>query len=464
MVAYKQLGNISDLGDLAIKIDSIPSNMDEKIQNDTSVIIKNVLKTHGYSGTWRLNAVKRRRNINHDVAKFEAKTLCPAKSGGQTGIKIFTKSDSKERKTCYESILVPPDNIEAADVLQSFENGHPESNGESATAQRAKEGEIYTGIVVDLKKTVAVIKIFPDNPAGTQDVTVITDYICHGFLDKPKQGLTQNQFVRIKCIGLDSNGKAIMSRVVLLAENDQFSGKKVNGVLQLLNFSGCDERVAMILDVMTRSIEKYRNQATWDRASLQGIVGHVFMDGKGYAYAPAEFVREDMKKAITKQWNAKDVTTTSGLIRYLLNREYIFATYEPGASEKDVSTAIGYAMEPAGKAYDFLGRKMPPLPKYYEPPDDLFASKSKSESELAKTTNIEDAIDDLEVLEQYESKKIRLEKLDQELLELEVLHRERDEINGWMDAHPEAPELARQANKLEQMILARRARLESENK
>lgn len=456
---FETLGDLSDLGqEISIAFDRVPDTMNAKMQKATNDIIKAALCQIGFKGHWRLNSIRRSPDFQRDMPVFTAKSLCEVRGGKQNrGIKIVVKA-LRDRKSCFEAVLVPPDDLDAVDVFQSLTGGPGEGkSGGMPVIQEAKEGEIYVGRVASLTNYGAFVTIFPGNPPRMQEALCHITEISHNFLQKPEQELRRGQLVRVICTGFNDDGKAKLSRKELLPVKDDFKGQPENGVLSMHGFCTSEERIAFALNIFRESVEQHSSKLAWARAQDQGVEGGVFLEGEGVAFAPACFVLEDLKEGIQRQWKAKKLTKLSGLIRYLVSHCYIWVS-----TDRDGENSVGYAMTDEG--YAFLRIASPPLPEYYEPPAVRKTNRTTPEDEnvpLTMSTPEAAAFDlsklgeTLDRIEEYERKSSRLDEINERLKAYDDLVAERQEISEWLEQHSDVPAQAKLAEQIHARLATR---------
>lgn len=487
MAKFRTLGNLKDLGsDLVITIDQVPRHMSSKVQTDTSDIVKTVLQQYNYNGVWRLHGLIRHRAYHGGIPAFAAKAIAGVKGSKRCGIKIITKASSS-RESCFECVLVPPDNLNADDVYHRLTKG-PANNGKPLLSKSstepeesppdipviktAKTGAIYIGKVHNLTNYGAFVTIFPDNPSNQQDALCHVTEISDHYVADPGEELKVGQLIRVKCIGF-RDGKPALSRKRLLPENwatlqkDDFVCRPdKRGVLSMKGFTASEERLAVALWIIKESIAKHATRAAWETIAEKGIEGHVFMEDKHHAFAPAVSVLDDLRNELCRQWRAKKISTSGSLMKKLIQRDYIYPVYDKTSGD---THAIGYCMRAEG--YKFINCDPTPLPEYYEVPEqnDTAINNQQSSTNIPadeqykETATLQDPtilLEQFALVEQYETRKTKLAQLNERLKDVDELIKERDSIQEWMREHEsQALEQARLLDEIEQRFADRRARL-----
>jgi predicted RNA-binding protein with RPS1 domain len=433
--------------------------MNAKMQKAVNDILKATISQLGMGGHWRLNSIQRFADFQREMPVFAAKALVEVKGGKQnSGIKVIIKA-LRDRKSCFEAILVPPDEHDAVDVLQALVGGPGEGkSGGIPEVREAKQDAIYIGRVASLTNYGAFVTIFPDNPPRMQEALVHITEISHSFLNKPEQELRRGQMVRVVCTGFNDDGKVKLSRKQLLPVKDEFKPKPINGELSMHAFTMSEERVAIALNIIRESIETHSTKLAWSKVEADGVIGAVFLEGPGYAFAPARLVLADLKEGILRQWKAKTSSTMGGLIRHLVGKGYICSS-----TDAEGENSVGYCMMEEG--YNFLCAEAPPLPEYYDPPDVRKSERSlpvkEENAPIAMATPPTTALDlsqvdgMLDQIDEYKKKQERLDEINKALREYDDLVAERQSISDWLEENSEVPGQAALVDQLLQRLAQR---------
>lgn len=456
---FDTLTDLSDLGsDVTIAFDRIPDTMNGKFQKAINDILKAALGQAGLKGRWRFNSIQRSPDHQRVMPVFAAKAITEVRGGKQKqGIKVTVKA-TRDRKSCFEGVLIPPDGVDTPEAFHKLVGGPGEGKSSIPTIREAREDEIFIGRVASMTNYGAFITIFPDNPARMQEALCHTSEICHRMLDKPEQELRRGQLVRVVCVGHNEEGKPKLSRKRLLPAKDDFNPRPKNGVLSMKGFTGSDERIAFALNVIRESIETHSTKLAWAKVEPKGVVGGVFLEGSDLAFAPTCLVLEDLAEGILRQWRAKKAKL-SGLIRYLSEQVYIWISVD-----RSKENSVGYAMTEDG--YKFLGLTPPPLPEYYEPPAVRMAERTLPEvganATIAMTTPSDAAPFDitqfdgvLDRIDEYEAKQRRLDEINEQLKGYDDLVAERQQVSEWLEQHSDVPAQAKLAEQLHQRLANR---------